>query len=134
MLEGGTVLTGKQSDELHIAGNLVNVLDMGMKHMFNQGYTEEDMVGLMDLVGVVWGKMNFVGSTDDLELELSRRPLVSRPETLSELIVQLLKVHQSSGDMLVFAGDMKCGAEIEVATAPEEPEKHGARFLHIGPY
>ena len=134
MLENGTVLTGKQLEELHSASNLVNTLEMAMKHMFHEGSDriEEDLVGLLELVGVVFKKLNFVGCTDDLEAELSRRPSVNRPETLAELIIQLLKMHQASGNMRVFTGDM-IPVELEVVTAPEEPEKHGLRFLHVGP-
>ena len=134
MLDGGRALTGKQVDELHSATGLITALDMAMKHMFDAGSTEEDLVALMELVSVVTGKLNFVGSEDDLDAALSRVPNMSKPEKLSGLIVQLLKAYRESGDMQVYAGDMKRLGELEVVTAPEDPEKHGARFLHIGSY
>lgn len=134
MLDGGRALTGKQVDELNSAAGLVNALDMAMKHMFDAGSNEEDLVALMDLVAVVSGKLNFVGCEDDLDAALSRVPDMSQPEKLSELIVQLLKAYRECGDMPVYAGDMDRLGEIEVVTAPEEPEKHGPCFLHIGQY
>lgn len=130
MLDGGRALTGKQVNELHSAAGLVNALDMAMKHMLDAGSSEEDLVALMELLAVVAGKLSFVGSEDDLDAALSRMPDMSKPEKLSELIIQLMKTYRESGDMLIFTGDMK-PIGLEVVTAPEEPEKYGPMFLDL---
>lgn len=134
MLDGGRALTGRQVDELFSAAEMVRVLDMATKHMFAVGSNEEDLAAVMELVAVVAGKLNFVGCEDDLDAALSRVPRMNQTETLSGLIVQLLKAYRECGDMRVYAGDMDLLGEIEVVTTPEDPERHGPQFLHIGPY
>ena len=115
----------------------MNTLEMAVKHLFdNGGAREEDFVALLELVSVVFEKLDFCRNDDDLEAVLSRVPNMSQPEKLSELIVQLFRTYRENGDVRVFTDDMQ-PLGLNVSTPGPVPDERddalqGQRYLCIG--
>ena len=124
MSAAGMILTGRQAAALSDALALVETMCLA----FGSANSEESLSGLGLLANVVFGKLEEAVSPNDQEEEMMRHP-----EMLSGLVYQLQELHDKHGDMRVFTGDMEPMADLEVVTAPEDPEKHGACFLHVGP-